>query len=200
MTLFKKTLALACSTVVATLLSAPTWAGIVLSIDAKKSVITGQEVKLDIFVDGLNNSDLGGFNLDVGYDNTVFSFTRYTLGKQLVDPLFGQQDASLGSQTGVSGSFVNLAEVSGLLDFSAQPERFLLGSIYFKATQAGSGLFRFMTPSASDFSDALGGGLNVDSRHTWSVSSTPTVAVSEPSTAALLSLGLLTLVGLRRRF
>lgn len=95
---------------------------------------TGDSISLDVVVSGLGNfgpDSLGAFDVSIGFDPFVFSFTSYTLGGYLGDiGLLEALDVGFGDV----GGAVNVAEVSLLsaLDLDAlQPGAFTLATLNF---------------------------------------------------------------------
>jgi hypothetical protein len=93
----------------------------------------GDLVSLDIVVSGLGNfgpDSLGAFDVFMGYDATVLSFSGYSLNNLLGD-LGGQ---AIDSSAGDLGGSVNIAEVSllaaAVLD-ALQPDEFIMASLNF---------------------------------------------------------------------
>lgn len=102
------------------------------------SATNGESISLDLVVSGLGDfgpDSLGAFDVSVGYDAAVLSFSGYSLGGFLGDSAF---DFSLGD-TGVS---INLAEVSLLLPGgldALQPDEFILASLSFNVLDLAEG-------------------------------------------------------------
>lgn len=103
---------------------------------ASATFYTGQRIDIDIVVAGLDTEDLSSFDFDLTFDPIVAAYQSYTLGTTLVDPFLGQLDFSDDSNAG--SGVLQLAEVSGLLDFSTQPDTFLLATVTFLAQQPGT--------------------------------------------------------------
>jgi hypothetical protein len=97
-----------------------------------------------------------GTALVLNFDPKVLEFQSYRLGTQLTDPVFGQED--LSDTSGVAIGALGLGEVSWLLDFSGQPDAFVLASASFAPLASGTSL---LTLSAIDLSDDLAGSLQV---------------------------------------
>ncbi|WP_295878869.1 cohesin domain-containing protein [uncultured Thiohalocapsa sp.] len=96
---------------------------------------TGQLIDIDIVVAGLDTEDLSSFDFDLTFDPIVAEYQSYSLGTTLVDPFSVQFDLSDDSNAG--SGVLRLAEASGLLDFSTQPDTFLLATVTFLAQQPG---------------------------------------------------------------
>lgn len=164
---------------------------VMLSFDGPTSVNEGDSFTMDLVASGFETEDLSAFDIDVLFDNTLLDFTGYTLGTELTDLFIGQVDLSFGESVGK----VNLAEVSGLLDFTAQPDSFVIGSLTFDALQAGIASFSFDYVELTDgdlFSPSTI--LNVDSSNTLDVA---VAEVPAPASALLFALGLV-MVGAQR--
>ncbi len=103
---------------------------------------TGDSFSLDLVVSGLGNigpDSLGAFDVSVGFNPSIFSFTSYTLGSYLGDlNLFEALDVGFGDM----GGSVNLAEVSLLsvarLD-ALQPGAFTLATLNFDVIDLAPG-------------------------------------------------------------
>lgn len=139
---------------------------------------SGQLIEIEIAIGGLDADDLGGFDLDLDFDPAVIQYQSYSLGVELVDPIFGQDDFS--DDSNAASGRLQLAEVSWLLDFTGQPDAFVLATLSFVAQQPGDSP---LTLSRVALSDDLGGVLDVDSVAGGSVS------VPVPGTLLLLPLG-----------
>ncbi|MGD2116998.1 MAG: cohesin domain-containing protein [Chromatiales bacterium] len=159
-----------------------------LSFDGPSTVTVGSTFSVDVVASGFDTLDLGGFDLDVLFDDTMLSFVDYSLGVELTDLSVGQLDLGLGEYaTGV----VNLAELSALLDFSAQPDEFVIATLTFAAPTKGVTTLDF---GYVGLTDDLGLPITDTSLGSLDIS-----AVPEPATALLLIPGLVGLVGLRRK-
>lgn len=198
MNTLKTSLATAGFSMLCALFSSQAAAGAFLSFKGNSTATTGDTVTIDVVVNDLDQADLGAFNLDIRYNAQLLSFNTYTLGTGLLDPTFGVVDGSQGQGSDANGSFVNIAETSGLLDLSAQPDSFVLARLTFNALKAGVNVFSF-SALPSDFSDAYANALPMNINSTFSVTTTDAVAVPEPSTSLLLAFGLMGLLGLRRQ-
>lgn len=96
---------------------------------------TGERIDVDIAVGGLDIADLSSFDFDLSFDSDVAAYQSYSLGTTLADPFFGQFDFSDDSDAG--NGVLRLAETSGLLDFSTQPDAFVLATVTFMAQDPG---------------------------------------------------------------
>jgi hypothetical protein len=113
---------------------APVAHAVLLSVQPDTTfAANGDLVSLDIVVSGLGNfgpDSLGAFDVFMGYDATVLSFSGYSLNNLLGD-LGGQ---AIDSSAGDLGGSVNIAEVSllaaAMLD-ALQPDDFIMASLNF---------------------------------------------------------------------
>ena len=113
---------------------APVAHAVLLSVQPDTTFAANDDlVSLDIVVSGLGNfgpDSLGAFDVFMGYDATVLSFSGYSLNNLLGD-LGGQ---AIDSSAGDLGGSVNIAEVSllaaAMLD-ALQPDEFILASLNF---------------------------------------------------------------------
>lgn len=122
------------------ILSAPAQAAVNLTFGNPSSVSLGEVFDIDVIITGLDTQDLAFFDIDVTFDDSVVGFQDYTLGDELTDPLFGQDDFSFGA---TAPGVVNVAELSWLEDFSAQPDAFTLATLSFEALSVGTADFGF---------------------------------------------------------
>jgi hypothetical protein len=113
---------------------APVAHAVLLSVQPDTTFAANDDlVSLDIVVSGLGNfgpDSLGAFDVFMGYDATVLSFSGYSLNNLLGD-LGGQ---AIDSSAGDLGGSVNIAEVSllaaAVLD-ALQPDEFIMASLNF---------------------------------------------------------------------
>ena len=109
---------------------------ITMSFSPSSAIIgIGDPLDVDIIISGMENDDLAEFSFDVNYDSAVLNFDSYVLGTELTDPVFGQDDWSAGD---LGGGAINLSELSGLFDFSAQPDSFTLATVSFIGNAIGN--------------------------------------------------------------
>lgn len=128
----------------------------VIGFSGPDTAVVGQSLEIDLIVSGLDATGLAGFDIDVKFDPNLLSFSSYRLGAELTDPVFGQDDWSLGA---VDSGVVNLSELSYLLDFSGQPNSFSIATITFDTLAAGAALFNF---DHFDFTDGMGSPLQLN--------------------------------------
>jgi hypothetical protein len=140
------------------LLTSQAQAVVNLSIEpSTESFHSGETLVVDIAASGLDNADLGGFDLALNFDPGVLGFQSYTLGTELFDPSNPPQ-IDFSDTTGVAAGILRLGEVSGLFDFSGQPDAFVLASASFAPLSRGTSP---LTLSDIDLSDDLAGSLQV---------------------------------------
>jgi len=171
-------------------------------------------VSLDLVISGLNAGgadSLGDFDIDIGFDSAALSFQGYSLGASLGDIGLGEAfDFSLGeSSVGV----VNLAEVS-LLEADAgtcffcitpylndiQSDTFTLATLDFRvdvlAVGSSTGVF---FDSIYSLGDGFGSALLYDGFSNAIISNVGTISVPEPTSLALMVLGLFGVAVARQR-
>ena len=164
-------------------------AGATLSFDPSTSTIgIGDQIGIDINVSGLEDVDLGAFDLNLNYEDTLLSFESYVLGDVLGDIPGDADDWSLGD---LGGGVINLAELSYLDYFSSQPDAFFLATVFFTGSAMGTSSLFF---SDVDLGDQLGDPITGPSLETGSLTVVPV-----PAVLWLLGSGLIGLVGFRRK-
>lgn len=145
----------------------------------------GETLVVEIAASGLDDADLAGFDLVLNFDPNILEFQSYSLGTQLTDSVFGQED--LSNTSGVATGALGLGEVSWLLNFSGQPDAFVLASASFASLSRGTSP---LTLTDIVLSDGDGNSLPVG------VVGDARVSVPVPSGLLLLPIGL-GLFGLR---
>lgn len=173
-----------------------------LEVQTDKSVVNrGDTVTASIVVSGLGGGaapSIGGYDLELSYDPSLFSFNSATFG----DPVLGNQlDLFFGSFNIADDGFnlansVNLFEVSfdDPLDLDMlQADTFTLVSVLFDVglLNTGVGIFGL---SVNEVSDAFANSLAIDDLVDASVSVVPV-----PAAVWLFGSALLGLIGIGRR-
>ena len=159
-----------------------------LSFNPSTSTVgIGDQIGLDINVSGLEDVDLGSFDLNLNYEDTFLSFDSYVLGNGLgVIP----DDADDWSPGDLGGGVINLAELSWLPDLISQPDAFSLATIFFTGSSVGASSLSF---SDVDLGDEWGDPIDA-SLETGSVNVVPV-----PAAVWLFGSGLIGLLGFRRK-
>ena len=189
------------------------WA-VMLSLEPVETIAgPGDTVSLNLVIGGLgdlSSDSLGDFDIDIGFDATALSFVGYDLGSFLGDvSLFEAVDYSYGL---VADGIINLAEVS-LLEADAtscifciapylddiQPDQFVLATLDFQVETLPPGTDTIVSiDNVYALGDGFGAPLLVDSTADAVISNPAAVSVSEPSTLALMGLGMAS-ISFRRR-
>ncbi len=145
-----------------------------------------------MFSDVDQKIDLAGFNLEVAFDNQILAFVS---GDQLTNLDGLQSDGELYSADLNAAGNVNLFWVSDYTgDFSAQPDKFRLGSLVFKGIDFGIGNISFVQSEGyNGLSDPMASWIEGISYQSASVH------VPEPSLISLSMFGLLSLLALGSR-
>ena len=152
---------------------------------AIQEVAINDTVLVDVVISGLENLDVGAFDLDLGFDDTVLAYAGYSLGDQLGNVSLGEAiDMSSGD---LGSGIVDFAEVSWISDLSFQADSIVVVTVSFTAVAEGSsGLNISIDELGDNFGDPI----------TASVNNGSVVVVPEPVTLALMALAG---VGLIRR-
>lgn len=182
------------------LLVSGTSQAITVSFDpTAQTVATGSSFSVKLGISGLGNGaapSLGTFDLDIGYNSSLLSFTSVSFG----DPVLGDQlDLfSLGSFTSSSNTTpgtVNVFELSfdSVADLNTlQAANFTLATFTFSALSGG---ISPLSISINALGDANGDPLVA----TTASGSVTVTAVPLPAAAWLFGSGLLGLIGMARR-
>ena len=159
---------------------------------------TGDSISLDLIVSDLGNfgpDSLGAFDISVGFEASVLSFTSYSLGDFLGDVDLSEAiDASAGDV----GGAVNVAEVSllSVVDLDTlQPGEFILATLEFDVINlAAGGETQLSVLLGSTLGDALGFSIEEIGLGSASIEAVPV-----PGTLVLLSASLFGWLMLKRR-
>lgn len=208
---FKQSLRTVFGVALLTLAATPAPAVVLSLVPASQTAMPSDSVSLDLVISGLGDfapDSLGDFDIDIGYDPVALSLTGFSLGPFLGDIGLGEAaDFSFGDLGGV----VNLAEVSLLepdvatcifcavpfLD-DIQPDSFALATLEFMVDVLPAGTNTIVSiDTVNALGDGFGLPLTLDGTAD-AVIRNP-VGVPEPSTLALLVIGLAGLFGTRRR-
>lgn len=158
-------------------------------------VVAGSVYLLEVNINGLENQNLGSFDLDVNFDADVWEFHDYFLTDALGSISFLDAMDDSGGQYDLDS--VNLNITSTLTDLSSQPSDFILATLVFSSISETMAL---LTDISSGFSlsiyqlgDAAGNLLP------FTISGTDINAVPIPAAAWFLGSGLIGLIAIRRR-
>ncbi|MCZ6617620.1 MAG: PEP-CTERM sorting domain-containing protein [Gammaproteobacteria bacterium] len=167
-----------------------------------QSISLGGSATVDLRVSGLGDEILTGFDLYVGFDDSILAFQSFTFGTGL--DVFG-----FGTLTDVLdfGGVVNVYELSfdfddDLRDF--QPDDFVLGTLTFVGLDFGTSALDILQSPLS-FSSILSGEYVLDDLLGFEIASelqadlgSGSIIVPEPGALVLLMSGLLG-IGLHRK-
>lgn len=174
---------------------ASAWAAVVTVVPAAQSVVVGAQAQVDIVVSDLGSGSppsLGTYDIDVSFEPALLGLMGVVFGNGLdVNGLGSLQVVTAGAGT------VNLFELSFDLPTeldSLQGATFTLATLTFESLAAGTSLIGL---SINAFGDALGDPISFTTLSGSILSGS--IAVTEPSSALLLSIALLALVGRRGR-
>lgn len=152
----------------------------------------GESIDIDVVLTGLDDTKIGAFDFNVGFDPAIISFDSYLLGEGLGD--IGNGDALDLSLGNLGGRMINLAELSILLTLPEQSEPLTLATLTFTGKASGISSLTFLDVALGDeMGDPLplslqSGRLSVDA------------PVPEPTTLLLLASGIVGILGIRKRF
>lgn len=182
------------------------WVGtagaVTLSIDpAFQNVGVGGTASVNLNISGLgsdNDNTLGGFILDVGFDNSILAFDSAVFGPTLdlytdpSDPIYNNYSVDQFSPDTVSLYWVTFLDTADLI--ANQLDSFVLATLKFTGIGLGTSSLTF---DYIDLSNGDGTGSIFADGTAGSVTVAP---VPEPSTWLLMAMGLVGLVGARRKF
>lgn len=170
-----------------------------VTIDVVPSAATvppGSSLTIDVVVSGLGNfasPSVGGFDLDLTFDDSLFAFTGIVFGPFLGDPTMGEAS----TMSSVVGGTLSADELSLLpaasLD-ALQPDSFILFSATFDAIAVGTGTFD-VDVLTSTVSDELAAALPIDAVAPASVVTGTVIDIPTLSQWGLILLVLLLLAG-----
>jgi len=138
----------------------------------------GGSIDVDLIISGLENDDLGYFEFDINFDDSILGFNSYSLGNGLGNIAAG--DADDWSAGDLGGGTINLIEISYLLDLSFQSDSFSLATLSFTGVGLGSSPLSY---SNIVLGDDWGGALSADTID-GSIDVVP-----EPATLLLFGIG-----------
>lgn len=209
---FKKSLAGVFGAAVLALAAMPASAVMLSLQPTVQSAVPTDNISLNLVISGLNANgpdSLGDFDIDIGFDTSALSFQGYSLGVSLGD--IGLSEAFDFSFGDLGGGTVNLAEVSFLeADASScvfclgpylddiQSGSFILATLDFKVDSlaVGSSTTVFFD-TVFALGDGFGNPLGIDSLTNAAINN-PGISVPEPTTLALMALGLIGVARQRR--
>lgn len=175
------------------LITGQSWAISLSFAPSASQIMVGDSVDIDIMISGLEEIDIGDFDVTVGFDDSILDFDGYALGNGLDDLLWGP---GLDMSNGLQGSDrIHLAELS--LTFGPYPSQlnfFSLGTLSFTAQNAGISDLSFLNVILSDGNWTPG-----ELTATLSTGSVEVASVPEPASLLLFATGLAGLAGLRRK-
>ncbi|MDX2368357.1 MAG: PEP-CTERM sorting domain-containing protein [Colwellia sp.] len=159
--------------------------------------VTGDDVTLTLMAGGLGDGvplSLGAFDLDILFDSSVLSLTSYSLFDDL--GLLGVDAIDVSAGPVLPGVF-GLAEISLLPLFGLgdeldlfQPGEFALAELMFHVDALEAPGFTIVSMEGLAFSDAAGLDIVDVEMRSALIGTPPDTTVPEPSTLALLCLGM----------
>lgn len=157
--------------------------------DISKNYWVGDAIVMELWISGLTDIDLAGFDLALDFDPLLIGYQSTLFAPTLEDEDFIMLEDWLIS----SGTLV-LTGVSLAADLSAQMDAFRIATLAFTALSAGTS---WLSIDSSLLSDAFADSFTA-SHFAANISiAQPMVTVSEPS-SLLLALGFIVALSLRR--
>ncbi|MBL0713455.1 MAG: VPLPA-CTERM sorting domain-containing protein [Desulfosarcina sp.] len=164
---------------------------VILNVDPlAQNHFVGDEFSVGLMVSGLEFEDIGAFDMDLSYDDSILSFNNYNMSDELGAVGLDALDISWGDS---GGGLIYLSELSLLSDLSFQSDEFSLATLSFTGMDVG---ISELSISNYTLGDVVGDPLGVLAAIPGFVQINP---VPIPATALLLGSGIIGMVGLRRR-
>lgn len=134
---YQRTIVVFCCVIcTAFFLSAPAWAVYLSFTPSDSAIQSGNSVSVDVFISGLENSDLAAFDFNVNFDPAILTFDSYVLGTGL-----GSIDTGDAENFGLGrlgSGVINIAMFSNFYTMDNQPDTFRLATLTFTGIQEGS--------------------------------------------------------------
>ena len=183
------------------LMQAPCVAGMIQMIPSATTVDKGDDFTVHVIAKDLN---LGGFELTIGFQPLLSSLTLIEFGDKLGSPMSFQDGQVNVDQLDVDEvSFADGSVLLSLQGNAAVGNSFPLFALHFKAVNAGTAAFQFLTVALTDFNGVPVTATSSGTSVVIKLPSSPDSggAVPEPATSALLAggLGLMVFVARRKR-